>query len=273
MEKKLEKIEKEVQAYMAEQEEKKRLEVEKQSRLERKRKKEQKYEMMKWIVMYIEKNKNEWGRRRKLELEMRRKEEESEKWKILDKNEKLEILKEEKSGKKTCLTKEEKVKKAKELKKNWSRRESKITEDDEQAENWEEDDEEDVGLEYELEKIAREAVEDASRNLENSAKGEQPGQDNILQEPSHVPGNQGGAGGGERRRAYHEIPLWESNAPSKAAPLTEGEIPEEQAGKLLERSGSEGATAPQEHKEVLKVAKHQQHLGGLLEEGGPDGGS
>ena len=132
---------------------------------------------------------------------MRRKEEESEKWKILDKNAKLEILKEEKSGKKTCLTKEEKVKKAKELKKNWSRRESKITEDDEQAENWE-GEEEDIELEHELEKIAREAVEDASRNLENSAKGEQPGQDNILQEPSHVPGNQGGAGEGEGRRAY-----------------------------------------------------------------------
>ena len=57
-----------------------------------KREKESKWEMMKWLTMYIEKNKYAWEERRKRQEEMRMEEEESLQWKRMSKEEQIEMM-------------------------------------------------------------------------------------------------------------------------------------------------------------------------------------
>ena len=68
MEKKLRKVKLEVERYRAELEEEERKETQRKDQKRRKEAKEKHWGMMKWVVSFIEQNKEEWDRRRREEL-------------------------------------------------------------------------------------------------------------------------------------------------------------------------------------------------------------
>ena len=84
LEVKLKKIEKEVLEYEKELAEMKKKQEEKRDRLARKKSKEKRFEMMKWVVKFIEENKPKWEDRRKQEILQRKKNEEFDEWKTLE---------------------------------------------------------------------------------------------------------------------------------------------------------------------------------------------
>ena len=124
LEVKLEKIEREIIKYKKELEVKRANEVIKEKRLEKKKRKLRHWEMMKWIVKFIEDNKKEWEvlkRRRKEDDENSRKRQQ---WLEKDKEDKIKLLKkeeEEKYRKKEMLksNKEARLEEVLRMKENW----------------------------------------------------------------------------------------------------------------------------------------------------------
>ena len=97
--------------------------------------------MTKWVVQFIEENKEKWDRMRKQKREDMKKEKEKEDWENKTKEEKIKLLKEEKERKKEKLktNKETRLEEAIKLKEMWQRRGN--------TDNIEEDDEKESGEE------------------------------------------------------------------------------------------------------------------------------
>ena len=122
---KLSKVEAEVKRYKAELEREEREKQEKRDRLGKKRKKEEHWRMMRWILTFIEENKEGLEKRRSEELAAR----ESEEWKLMSKEQKLQKLRkdEKKKRQEGKPGREERLEAAKKLKNMWKTRTNPIT--------------------------------------------------------------------------------------------------------------------------------------------------
>ena len=81
--------------------------------------------MMKWIVGYIEANKEEWDRRRVEEMKEREESKKREEWRLLSQEEKIQKLREEEAEARSMArnsSKEDRLEAAKRLKELWKRR-------------------------------------------------------------------------------------------------------------------------------------------------------
>ena len=81
--------------------------------------------MMKWIVGYIEANKEEWDRRRVEEIKEREESKKREEWRLLSQEEKIQKLREEEAEARSMArnsSKEDRLEAAKRLKELWKRR-------------------------------------------------------------------------------------------------------------------------------------------------------
>ena len=97
LEMKLARIEKETDKYKKELEEEEKRNKEKSDRLVKKRKKEEHWEMLRWVVAFIDEQKENWEETRREKLEERELAEQMEEWEKLSKTEKIEkLVKEEK---------------------------------------------------------------------------------------------------------------------------------------------------------------------------------
>ena len=125
MERKLRRIEAEVERYHQELQTK---ELELKANKDRKKRKEQKekqWEMMRWLVSYIETNKEAWEKRRQEEIREREQQEAEEEWRLLTKEQRIEKLKGEEAEvrKNLKLGKEERLETVRKLKSIWKKRE------------------------------------------------------------------------------------------------------------------------------------------------------
>ena len=93
MERKLGKIEAEVERYHQELQAKELELKAKKDRKKRKEQKEKQWEMMRWLVSYIETNKEAWQKRRQEEIREREQQEAAEEWRLLTKEQRIEKLK------------------------------------------------------------------------------------------------------------------------------------------------------------------------------------
>ena len=81
--------------------------------------------MMKWIVGYIEANKEEWDRRRVEKMKEREESKKREEWRLLSQEEKIQKLREEEAEARSMArnsSKEDRLEAAKRLKELWKRR-------------------------------------------------------------------------------------------------------------------------------------------------------
>ena len=102
-EEKLEKIDLKVENYKTELENAKREEAKKAEKKEKKKRKQAHWDMMKWIVQFIDENKEKWDKikkQKKLDMKLQT---EKEEWVTKTKEEKIKLLQEEKIKKKTSL--------------------------------------------------------------------------------------------------------------------------------------------------------------------------
>ena len=126
--------------------------------------------MMKWVVKFIDENKNKWESRRREEILQRKRNEEIDEWKTLERKEKIEKLKKEKKIK---LTKEEKIEKALKMKENWKRRGDTGEHDDKEAETEMADQIEEEIENLDMAHIAEETeVEETLANLAEKVESE-----------------------------------------------------------------------------------------------------
>ena len=121
LEAKLEKIEMAVQSYKSELENMKKSEQEKASRLERKRRLESHWEMLRWITSFMEENETKWTELKKLRRQEREEKERKEEWESRTREEKMSMIKEEEAEKlKSKMTnKEGRLEEAQRLKRSW----------------------------------------------------------------------------------------------------------------------------------------------------------
>ena len=149
LEKKLRKVELEVARYREELEEKERKETQRRNQKQKKEAKEKHWEMIKWIVSFIEQNKEEWDRRRREEIAEREAKRKLEEWRSMTKLEKLEKLRDEEAKTRNLMksNKENRLEAARKLKEVWSSR-RKV---EEEADDEDEDIEREVELARELE--------------------------------------------------------------------------------------------------------------------------
>ena len=145
-EEKLKKIDIEVENYKTELENAKKEEAKKAEKKEKKRRKQSHWDMMKWIVQFIDENKEKWDRikkQKKLDMKL---ELEKEEWIKKSKEEKIKLLQAEKLKKKTALkeNKEIRLEEVLKMKENWKRREviDKFIDNDEYYEAGEDKEEE-----------------------------------------------------------------------------------------------------------------------------------
>ena len=94
-EEKLEKIEKEIDKYKKELEKAKEEETKKTEKIERKKRRQKHWDMMKWVVQFIDDNKERWDEMRRRKKEDRKQQELLEDWNKKTKEEKIEQLKHE----------------------------------------------------------------------------------------------------------------------------------------------------------------------------------
>ena len=126
LENKLRKIEQEIENYKKELETIKKEKERKETKINKKKKKQEHWEMMKWLVQFIEENQEHWNRIRKEQEEDRELVLEMERWENMNRTEQInKILQEEKEQNKTNMknNKERRLEWATALKKNWNRRE------------------------------------------------------------------------------------------------------------------------------------------------------
>ena len=171
LEKKLKRIEEEVSKYKEEMKTKETEEKTRRERLEKKKQKEKHWEMLRWVVNFIDENRNHWEGEK---IRKRKDLEESEKreaWKHMTEEEKIEeIRKEENQDTETPETKKQKrLEKAEMRKKSWKiwredreleseeEKETQETEKEEKENWWEEETEtEELELAKTLDKVETE---------------------------------------------------------------------------------------------------------------------
>ena len=97
---------------------------EKRDRLGKKKKQEEHWKMMRWILTFIEENKEGWEKRRNEELDAKEREE----WRLMSKEQKLQRLRDDeaKMRQERKPGKMERLEAAKELKKLWKKNLEKI---------------------------------------------------------------------------------------------------------------------------------------------------
>ena len=138
LERRLSKISEDLKRKEQEQERRRKKDEEKNNLLERKRKKLQHWEMLRWIVGYIDKNKQNWEDKRIEEVEKREEEEkrEQEMWEKMQNEEKIATIKEEETKLKTRepVSKEQRLQKAIELKRLWREERSGKEKEEEEVE-------------------------------------------------------------------------------------------------------------------------------------------
>ena len=76
---------------------------------------------MRWITKFMKENKETWERRRNWEITQQKKEEETDKWRKLSENEKINKIKNENTSAEEAktVTREEKIRRAKEGRRRW----------------------------------------------------------------------------------------------------------------------------------------------------------
>ena len=140
LDRKLEKIECEVKKIEKEREERQKAAKEKEDRIERKKRLEKKWEMLRWVVQYIDTNKDRWERERLNRLEIDKEEEEirkiEEDWLRKNETEKKEAIKlKELTEPNENKRKEERLAEARRLKESWRKIRSKTENDSEEEED------------------------------------------------------------------------------------------------------------------------------------------
>ena len=127
-------------------------------RLEKKKRKEKHWEMLKWITSFIEENKVQWEEDRKLERKRKEEEEKLERWRKLTEDQKIDQLRLEEEGKKKLLTPEERKKRRQEESKarcrnwkEWRNGQEETEEDDDVDEQIETEEKEETRMEDDVE--------------------------------------------------------------------------------------------------------------------------
>ena len=268
LEAKLEKIEMAVQSYKSELENMKKSEQEKASRLERKRRLESHWEMLRWITSFMEENETKWTELKKLRRQEREEKERKEEWESRTREEKMSMIKEEEAEKlKSKMTnKEGRFEEAQRLKRSWRewRGEGELHNENE----WELDPESDndflentdfclncamspcsclgnvldrriemIRLEDEIRNLERQVVELDQKNDQNSPKD----QDSTTTTPVH--------------RESEKEPEGEEN---KREQNTEPKIGELGEHNTVE-SGGNGTTAKARNHPSLKIGSSELH--------------
>ena len=202
LERQLEKIEKEVEKYKAELEKIRDEKERREFQRDKKKKKEAHWEMMKWVVQFINNNKPKWEEIKKQRKEGEKKEEEKLKWEELSKEEKIELIKLEKEEKKHNIkvNKEKRLEEAKRLKENWKRRETEEDYDiDEETEE-----PEDLMKEDTAQKSPQETAQMKEEEEKNTDKDEKQKQA-VIPEASLVNEKEGEEGKEEETEEEGEI--------------------------------------------------------------------
>ena len=136
MEARLKKIEREVEEMKREVEKEKRAKSEKTARLEVKKRKEKHWEMLRWVVAYLDHNKGRWNELQRKRKDDEEKQKEFERWRELNQEGRKSLLEKKPGG--VDLTREERLQLAKRKKEDWKRwREAaEEKEEDEMMEDW-----------------------------------------------------------------------------------------------------------------------------------------
>ena len=139
LEDKLDKIETEISKYKAELEQRQEQERRKEDRLAKKRRLERHWEMLRWIVQFMDENEDKWAELKRIRTTEEEERTKRSEWEKKTQEQKIkEIQEEERREKKERMSKkDERLKEAQHLKRSWTER----RELDETMSDWEEDDE------------------------------------------------------------------------------------------------------------------------------------
>ena len=135
-EEKLKKIEREVEKYKVELENAKKEDAKRAAKLEKKKRKLAHWEMMKWVISFIEENKERWDRMKQKRRKDREEEAASNEWKTKTMEEKILQLQTENMKRKTTIMedRESRLEEVRKMKENWKRREAKEQVEEEEEE-------------------------------------------------------------------------------------------------------------------------------------------
>ena len=127
-------IEKEVMKYKEELQKKQEEEKKKEDRMTKKRKMEQHWEMLRWLVQFMDENKYKWAEMKKgraREEEEKRKRKKREEWEMKTRDQKIKEMWEEEQRKKInrLSNKDERLAEAQRLKRSWMETRTKEVEE------------------------------------------------------------------------------------------------------------------------------------------------
>ena len=133
LEEKLSKIEKAVEEYQLELEKIEEQKKEKDQRIERKKRMEKHWEMLRWIIKFMEENDRKWKELKKLRQTEREEQEKKEKWEAMTREEKMQEIEWEKFAvaAEKSTRKEERLKEAQRLKSSWNKWQEQEDQDEE----------------------------------------------------------------------------------------------------------------------------------------------